>query len=784
MRSLFCFACFLCLSVSWVSAEEPTVEAAEPEAVGVAVEAAEPEVQGNTFFVDKGGDLDKLLERKHPKDAEGKFEIDIEQLPKKFIQIAISAYDLDEEKGEVNTVFFNDHKLGNLSGTNNMWNTTVFDLQPDWVKLGKNQVRFIIKDESKKGTINWSGKIGWAQVLTDGGIGETGRLYDLKIKELPKKNKVEVSNRLEVKKKGKFKLETTVFDPGGNALDASVLTFKGTPKDSGLRKQLLPFAASLPSGDYRVVSNLFSEIQVEDEPDKSGKKKMSKMWYQQVTVKESFFHFGPSVGVIPGIEPPKVRTLEVVPVDVDLKDLFAEKGLTEEQSQRFKVVQSLVKIVDPKILSATLEGSILKITPKGKGKTAIRIQGKLGGAKLVRKIQVTVAALEIGPDQELTKITLPETNALEVDVSRLFKAMELTPEQSKEFEIKQSLVEIDDPELLSATLKDGVLKLTPKVSGETSITIKGTLRGATLVREIPVTIGPVEIEVDQEVTEITMPETNTLELDVSKLFKVIGLTPEQAKQFKIKQTLLELEDPELLSATLKDGLLKLTPKAYGETELRIQGQLLHSKLVLEIPVTIEEVDRSFSVRKAIKPTVYFAFGPETLVNYNTVTHLAIGTSLPVVRFADYSKIGQVLGEFLPGFKADLELVHASHKGTNTRNNLKYDNSFEMTALAAYLGMNLKIPGSWLPTKSFLGKVQVSLKTGVALASIAIKSTPHDPSVSIEQSATGLSAYTTTSTGMSYPISENFVLMGNLIQFGSDVQVARLEVHYNLDQLLK
>lgn len=84
-------------------------------------------------------------------------------------ELLISAYDVDEEDGELDAVFLNGKNLGFLSGSNDVWSTTKFTVPIDDIKSGNNTVKIIIA----KG---YSLKVDWGQLIIDGGFRDRGEI--------------------------------------------------------------------------------------------------------------------------------------------------------------------------------------------------------------------------------------------------------------------------------------------------------------------------------------------------------------------------------------------------------------------------------------------------------------------------------------------------------------------------------------------------------------------------------------------------------------------------------
>jgi hypothetical protein len=84
-------------------------------------------------------------------------------------ELLLLNYDVDEDAGEVDEVYFNGHYAGTLTGANSTWSTTVLTLDPAWVVQGNNLVQIYI-DVTNDG---WAVTTDWGQLLLNGQAGGT-----------------------------------------------------------------------------------------------------------------------------------------------------------------------------------------------------------------------------------------------------------------------------------------------------------------------------------------------------------------------------------------------------------------------------------------------------------------------------------------------------------------------------------------------------------------------------------------------------------------------------------
>src|SRR5262245_23559091 len=100
------------------------------------------------------------------------FNINASALPTTTANLTIRAFDVDEEQGEIDDVYINGHYLGHLTGANQTWSVTAFDVNPAWLVVGDNLVEVQV-DTSGDATA-WVVNVDWAQQLNDGGGAANG----------------------------------------------------------------------------------------------------------------------------------------------------------------------------------------------------------------------------------------------------------------------------------------------------------------------------------------------------------------------------------------------------------------------------------------------------------------------------------------------------------------------------------------------------------------------------------------------------------------------------------
>jgi hypothetical protein len=135
--------------------------------------------------------------------------------------LTIYAYDVDEEYGQVDQVYLNGHFLGNLSGADEEYSTTVFTVDSSYIVSGTNNVR-IDPDVNDEG---WVVTVEWGQLLikNDSAPGNTpGFISSFTVNSWDNSgNPVNLDGTLNVKANiaGTFNVEANLIDPNLNNLD-------------------------------------------------------------------------------------------------------------------------------------------------------------------------------------------------------------------------------------------------------------------------------------------------------------------------------------------------------------------------------------------------------------------------------------------------------------------------------------------------------------------------------------------------------------------------------------
>src|SRR5690349_16599218 len=147
------------------------------------------------------------------------FNIMVTALPKSSAVLTMRNLDVDEEQGEIDLVYFNGHLLGKLTGADNVWSSTAFNIDPSWVVVGRNLVRIDV-DTSGDATA-WVTTSDWGQLLVDGGGATDGDTRSVQITGTSvNAGTVTINTSTSVYSitGGTYRLQTSLIDPNDNAV--------------------------------------------------------------------------------------------------------------------------------------------------------------------------------------------------------------------------------------------------------------------------------------------------------------------------------------------------------------------------------------------------------------------------------------------------------------------------------------------------------------------------------------------------------------------------------------
>ena len=186
------------------------------------------------------------------------FNLNMAALPKNSAVLTMRALDVDEEQGEIDEVYINGHYLGHLTGANNVWSVSSFNINPAFLVVGDNLVQVDV-DTSGDATA-WVTTIDWAQNLVDGGAGVQGDTRSVQITGTSVAGgTVTVNTQTTVHSStgGTYRLQISLIDPNGDAVTISTSDFAVAPNADVVRNVSPTYPLSSISGVYRVEAQLF-----------------------------------------------------------------------------------------------------------------------------------------------------------------------------------------------------------------------------------------------------------------------------------------------------------------------------------------------------------------------------------------------------------------------------------------------------------------------------------------------------------------------------------------------
>ncbi|HEY6124168.1 MAG TPA: hypothetical protein VIV63_05925, partial [Steroidobacteraceae bacterium] len=186
------------------------------------------------------------------------FNINVATLPQSSVVLTMRALDVDEEDGEVDEVYLNGHYLGHLTGANNVWSSTAFNVNPAWLVAGQNLVRINV-DVSGDPTA-WVTTIDWAQLLTDGGGATDGDTQSVQITGTSvNAGNVTINTSTSVHSitGGNYRLQISLITPSGDAVTVLTQDFAVAAGADVTRTANPTYPLNSVSGTYTIQAQLF-----------------------------------------------------------------------------------------------------------------------------------------------------------------------------------------------------------------------------------------------------------------------------------------------------------------------------------------------------------------------------------------------------------------------------------------------------------------------------------------------------------------------------------------------
>jgi hypothetical protein len=234
--------------------------------------------ENNNLTGTPDGDVDVYLFRIDP-EAPIEFNIFISDLkPINTAKLSLLCWDVDwattpyPDENERDMVSINGHDLGYLSGANDEWSTSIFDVDPSWINPGteiitengsqivpgKNLVKV---DIDTKLTGSWAVRVDWGQLVINGTTSQTAKFRYVTIPKTQYQalETVVISEEVDATPDLSVRVETNLVDPGNNIIAGTSRIFTAIKGDDPFTESLTIPTTSLP-GDYNVVAILYDAV--------------------------------------------------------------------------------------------------------------------------------------------------------------------------------------------------------------------------------------------------------------------------------------------------------------------------------------------------------------------------------------------------------------------------------------------------------------------------------------------------------------------------------------------
>ncbi|HTU66564.1 MAG TPA: outer membrane beta-barrel protein [Steroidobacteraceae bacterium] len=186
------------------------------------------------------------------------FNISVGALPKSSAVLTMRAYDVDEEQGEQDDVYVNGHFLGHLTGANNVWSVTSFNVNPAWLVTGNNLIE--VQVDTSGDATPWVVGIDWGQILVDGGGAVDGDTRGVQITGYSINAgtvTINTSTQVHSTTGGNYRLQISLIDPSGNAVTVLTQDFAAAAGADVVRSVNPTYPLSSVSGVYTIQAQLF-----------------------------------------------------------------------------------------------------------------------------------------------------------------------------------------------------------------------------------------------------------------------------------------------------------------------------------------------------------------------------------------------------------------------------------------------------------------------------------------------------------------------------------------------
>jgi len=144
------------------------------------------------------------------------FDIFVSQESGSSAWLTLRVFDVDEEAGELDEIYINNTYLGYLSGTNETWSTSSFNIMNEIVYNANNTIR--VKIDPGGGEANtWQATIDWGQILVDGGSADAADITSVSASGAW--DSIQVQTSISSSTDEELRLELNLLDSANNNKD-------------------------------------------------------------------------------------------------------------------------------------------------------------------------------------------------------------------------------------------------------------------------------------------------------------------------------------------------------------------------------------------------------------------------------------------------------------------------------------------------------------------------------------------------------------------------------------
>jgi len=189
------------------------------------------------------------------------FNIFIEDKTISTAQLSILAWDVDWEgyaqrPGERDAVYLNDHFLGYLSGADEEWSTSIFEVNPSLINIGPNG-KNTVRIEIDVLDFGWWVEVDWGQLIINNATGTAKFRYVLPDKyEYYSQETIYVTEEVDADPTMYVRVETNLLNPQGQIVAGESYFQFATMGDEPFTVSLMS-GTILPPGDYLIMAILY-----------------------------------------------------------------------------------------------------------------------------------------------------------------------------------------------------------------------------------------------------------------------------------------------------------------------------------------------------------------------------------------------------------------------------------------------------------------------------------------------------------------------------------------------